>query len=188
MTNTLFYDDHEKIVKNRAYSYSSHTGELKKSVLNFANVGATSLFTTVEDLMRWTMNFKELKVGTKAIINEMNTPHVLNNGDTFGGALGQFVTPYKGLNQIQHGGSDAGYRSYLTRFPDQDFAVAVFSNLGEFNPNRLALQVADIYLEKYMEAPMVSTPNNPKSKERKQLKLSQKQLKNFEGNYWNEYI
>ncbi|MDF1866492.1 MAG: serine hydrolase [Saprospiraceae bacterium] len=186
MTNTLFYDDHEKIVKNRAYSYSSHTGELKKSVLNFANVGATSLFTTVEDLMRWTMNFKELKVGTKAIINEMNTPHVLNNGDTFGGALGQFVTPYKGLNQIQHGGSDAGYRSYLTRFPDQDFAVAVFSNLGEFNPNRLALQVADIYLEKYMEAPMVSTPNNPKSKERKQLKLSQKQLKNFEGNYWNE--
>ncbi|MBL4888231.1 MAG: beta-lactamase family protein, partial [Flavobacteriaceae bacterium] len=50
MSNTLFYDDHEKIVKNRAYSYFSDDTGYKKSVLSYANVGATSLFTTVEDL------------------------------------------------------------------------------------------------------------------------------------------
>jgi CubicO group peptidase (beta-lactamase class C family) len=147
MNNTLFYDDHEKIVKNRVYSYNSDSSGYKKSVLNYANVGATSLFTTVEDLSLWSMNFLNMKVGDSTIINKMNTPAILNNGKTFGGALGQFVGEYKGLNEIQHGGADAGYRSYLTRFPDENFAVVVFSNSAEFNSGRMAHKVVDIYLK-----------------------------------------
>lgn len=48
MTNTHFHDDHERIVKNRAYSYSpaGPGGGFKAAPLNYANVGATSLFTT----------------------------------------------------------------------------------------------------------------------------------------------
>ena len=147
MNNTLFYDDHEKIVKNRAYSYQQDSSGFKKSVLNYANVGATSLFTTVEDLSLWAMNFTDIKVGDSTIINKMNTPAVLNNGETFGGALGQFVGDYRGLNEIQHGGADAGYRSYLTRFPTENFAVIVFSNSAEFNPDGIAHKIVDIYLE-----------------------------------------
>ncbi len=190
MKNTLFYDDHEKIVKNRAYSYQpdGESEGFKKSVLSYANVGATSLFTTVEDLCLWAMNFKNPKVGTSQMITEMNTPAVLNNGDTFGGALGQFVTPYKGLHQIQHSGGDAGYRTYLSRFPDQDFAVAVFSNYGNFNPNQKALQVADIFLEKYFEQSESGEQdnNNDGFRKRTTIQLSKKKLKKFEGNYWNE--
>jgi len=37
MVQTLFYDDHEKIVINRAYSYKQASGGYKKSVLNYAN-------------------------------------------------------------------------------------------------------------------------------------------------------
>ena len=151
MSNTLFYDDHEKIVKNRAYSYNSSSDGYKKSVLNFSIVGATSLFTTVEDLCLWSMNFSELKVGDLAIVNKMNTHAILNNGKTFGGALGQFVGKYKGLNEIQHGGADAGYRSYLTRFPDENISVVVFSNSAEFNSGRMAHKVVDIYLKNKIE-------------------------------------
>lgn len=147
MSNTLFYDDHEKIVKNRAYSYYANSGGYKKSVLSYANVGATSLFTTVEDLSLWSINFSALKVGNKEIVDKMNTLAVLNNGKEFGGALGQFVGKYKGLNEIQHGGADAGYRSYLTRFPDEDFSVIVFSNAAEFNSGGMAHKVVDIYLK-----------------------------------------
>jgi CubicO group peptidase (beta-lactamase class C family) len=82
MNNTLFYDDHEKIVKNRAYSYNSSSDGYKKSVLNYANVGATSLFTTVEDLALWSMNFSNLTVGDSTIVNKMNTTAILNNGKT----------------------------------------------------------------------------------------------------------
>lgn len=151
MNNTLFYDDHEKIVKNRAYSYNSDSGGYKKSVLNYANVGATSLFTTVEDLSLWTMNFSNPTIGDSTLVNKMNTLAILNNGKTFGGALGQFVGEYRGYNEIQHGGADAGYRSYLTRFPDENFAVVVFSNSAEFNASRMAHKVVDIYLKDEME-------------------------------------
>jgi hypothetical protein len=147
MSNTRFYEDHEKIVKNRVYSYYSSSGGYKKSVLNFANVGATSLFTTVEDLSLWSMNFSNITVGDSSIINTMNSPAILNNGKTFGGAFGQFIGKYKGLNEIQHGGADAGYRSYLTRFPDENIAVIVLSNSAEFNTNRMAHKVVDIYLK-----------------------------------------
>lgn len=147
MNNSLFYDDHEKIVKNRAYSYYTSSTGTKKSVLNYANVGATSLFTTVEDLSLWAMNFANPKVGDSTLINKMNEPAILNNGESFGGALGQFVGEYKGLKEIQHGGADAGYRSYLTRFPDENFAVAVLSNSAEFSAGRIAHQVVDIYLK-----------------------------------------
>jgi len=90
MSSTLFYDDHEKIVKNRAYSYYTENEKYKKSVLNYANVGATSLFTTVEDLALWSMNFSSHVVGDKDIVNKMNALAYLNNGETFGGAYGQF--------------------------------------------------------------------------------------------------
>lgn len=166
MNSTLFYDDHELNVKNRVYSYYSTGTGYKKSNLNYANVGATSLFTTVEDLSKWATNFATLKVGNQSIVDTMNTEAVLNNGQKFGGALGQFVGKYKGLNEIQHGGADAGYRSYLTRFPDQKVSIIVFSNLAEFNPGKIAHDIADIYLTDVIEKPktdVVKTPEPAKS-------------------------
>ncbi|NNE98662.1 MAG: serine hydrolase [Pyrinomonadaceae bacterium] len=147
MTKTLFYDDHEKIVKNRAYSYRPAKGGVKKVVLSYANVGATSLFTTVEDLSKWAMNFEDTKVGDEAIIEKMKTRGVLNSGRKISYALGQVVGKYRGLNQISHGGGDAGYRTYFSRFPDQKFSVVVFSNDGAFNSRLIASKVADIYLK-----------------------------------------
>lgn len=183
MSSTLFYDDHEKIVKNRAYSYYQNDGEYKKSVLNFANVGATSLFTTVEDISLWAMNFSNLKVGDAAIIKKMNTLATLNNGETFGGAYGQFVNKHKGLNQIQHGGADAGYRSYLSRFPEQNFAVAVFSNYGPANPVALSLQVADLYLQDFIEE---QEETAEQEETMALITLSNEQLSKVTGHFWNE--
>jgi CubicO group peptidase (beta-lactamase class C family) len=147
MTNTLFYDDHEKIVKNRAYSYQSAANGYKKSVLSYANAGATSLFTTVEDLSLWAMNFENPVAGNQKIFNKLNQRAILNKGDTITYALGQDVSKYKGLNLISHSGGDAGYRTFLGRFPDQKFSVIVLSNSASCNPGNLALKVADVYLK-----------------------------------------
>lgn len=181
MSNTLFYDDHEKIVKNRAYSYYSDKNEYKKKVLSYANVGATSLFTTVEDLSLWALNFSTPKVGDIDIINQMNTLAILNNGQTFGGAYGQFVNKYKGLNQIQHSGADAGYRSYFGRFPDQGFSIIVLSNYAQSRAGSLALKVADLFLQEEM---IPALPYDEK-KGKKFKKLKGKKLKRFSGHYWN---
>lgn len=72
MTSTHFHDDHEMIVKNRAYSYAPvRDAGFKLAPLNYANVGATSLFTTGEDLARWVFNFEDKKVGGAAVIEQM---------------------------------------------------------------------------------------------------------------------
>jgi CubicO group peptidase (beta-lactamase class C family) len=146
MTNTLFYDDCEKIVKNRAYSYHIDSTGIKKSILSYSIVGATSLFTTVEDLSLWAMNFENPIVG-KDVIGKMNMKGILNKGDTISYGMGQGIGVYKGLKFISHGGADAGYRTSLYRFPDQKFSVNVLSNLASFDPSGMALMIADIYLK-----------------------------------------
>ena len=181
MNSTLFYDDHEKIVKNRTYSYYADSTGFKKSVLSYANVGATSLFTTVEDLSLWAVNFSSNKIGDAAIIEKMNTQAVLNNGKSIGGALGQFVGKYKGLNEIQHGGADAGYRSFLTRFPDQNFAVSVFSNSADFNPGGMAHKVVDIYLKNELKVESVGVEESEDSVE--EISVAQDILKTYVGDF-----
>jgi CubicO group peptidase (beta-lactamase class C family) len=147
MANTLFYDDHEKVVANRAYSFQVTNSEIKKSVLSYANVGATSLFTTAEDLLKWSDNFLTMKVGNAKVMKMMEERGILNNGDTLSYAFGQDGGLYKGVKAFAHGGSDAGYRTFLIRFPEQKISIAVLSNLGSFNPGGLAYKIADIYLK-----------------------------------------
>jgi CubicO group peptidase (beta-lactamase class C family) len=151
MPHTLFYDDHQKIVPNRAYSYHQDSTGYKKSVLSYANVGATSLFTTVLDLSKWALNFEQVKVGNEGLMNQMHERGILNSGDTISYAFGQGIGDYKGLSMVSHGGADAGYRTFLARFPDQQFSVIVFSNLASFNTAGMAFKIVDIYLEEFLE-------------------------------------
>ncbi len=146
MKNTLFYDDHERLVENRAYSYHQGSNGFKKSVLSYANAGATSLFTTVEDLQLWASNFENMKVGNDNVMKIMNSKYVLNKGDTIDYAFGQVINKYKGLNAYSHGGADAGYRTYFLRFPDQHTSIVVFSNHAQFPVGDMAYQLADLYL------------------------------------------
>jgi hypothetical protein len=147
MHSTHFHDDHEMIVENRAYSYA-HKDEnsFRHSVLSYATVGATSLFTTVEDLALWERNFYDGTIGGEDVIKQMHTQGVLDDGEQIEYALGLGITEYRGLKVVQHSGGDAGYRCHLMRFPEQHFSVAILGNLGTMNPSELAKRVADVYL------------------------------------------
>gem|GEM_PF-73727 len=159
MTDTHFHDDHERIVKNRAYSYAPKgDSDFKASVLSYANAGATSLFTTVEDLAKWMRNFEDGRVGGPATIEQMQQPGVLTGGKKLDYAFGLGLGRYRGLKTVGHGGADAGYRSEVLWFPDQRLGIAVLSNLGSTNPGDLARQVADIYLMDQLEPLPVASP------------------------------
>jgi len=147
MNHTHFHDDHEMVVKNMAYSYSPGLdNNFKKSVLNYANVGATSLFTTVEDLAKWNQNLEDGRVGGQNVIKHLHQTGVLNNGNKLDYAFGLAINEYKGLKMVGHSGGDAGYRSFLCRFPDQRFSLVVLSNLASFDPQGKAMEVVDVYL------------------------------------------
>jgi CubicO group peptidase (beta-lactamase class C family) len=186
MTNTLFYDDCEKIVKNRAYSYHEDSTGFKKSILSYSTVGATSLFTTAEDLGLWAMNFENPVVG-KDVLDKMDMKGILNKGDTIGYAMGQGIGVYKGLRSKSHDGADAGYRTSLWRFPDQKFSVNVLSNLASFNPTGMALKITDIYLKdkEVIAAPKKDADEKSASKAgtENMLKIDHDSLVSYCGKY-----
>jgi CubicO group peptidase (beta-lactamase class C family) len=146
MTRTHFHDDHRRIVPDRAYSYEKSGKGFRASPLNYANAGATSLFTTASDLARWLDNFREPKVGGRAAIARMQEQAVLADGKRIDYALGLAIGSYRGLKTISHGGADAGYRSFVLWFPDQELGVAVVSGLASFDSGRTANQMAEVFL------------------------------------------
>jgi hypothetical protein len=78
----------------------------------------------------------------------MQTPTVLTNGDTSSYGLGLVMGTYRGARVVEHNGADAGYRSYVGRFPDKGLAIAIECNAATANTTALARGVADAYLGK----------------------------------------
>lgn len=153
MKDTHFRDDHAEVIKHQAYGYNKEKGVWELSITNFDTVGATSLFTTVEDLALWDENFYTGKVGGPHFTETMLTHDALTNGEKNSYAFGLVTEKYRGLDTVDHSGSDAGYRSDLLRFPRQHFSVACLCNAGDSGPSTLTQKVADILLAGELKGP-----------------------------------
>lgn len=131
MRNTLFFDNRNEVIKNRAIGY--RVGQDKKIQARaplFDLVGSGGVLTTVEDLYLWEQNFSEPKVGDKELIQLLTTPGTLNDGKKINYAFGLFLGKYKGLPVIRHSGNIAsGFRSQIASFREQKFtAIALCNN------------------------------------------------------------
>ncbi len=183
MTNTHFHDDHQMVVKNRAYSYYlSEDSTYKKSVLSYANCGATSLFTTAEDLGKWLINLEAGNLGGEELLEKIHERGILNSGDTIGYSLGLSHGRYRGLLLIGHSGGDAGFRSYAGRFPDQRLGVVVLQNAAYANPSVLSREIAAVFLEQQMD-PVEETEPTEKPDEEDFITVDPETLKKYEGFY-----
>ncbi len=164
MSRTHFHDDHQHVVPGRAYSYFSDAGTWKNLVLSYANAGATSLFTTAIDLLLWLDNFRTLAVGSEEVRREMiKIPRIGGcAGGGAGYASGISVDEYRGQAIWSHSGGDAGFRSFVSWFPEVNVGISVVSNVAATNAGGLASEVADLVLADRLEprdetAPEVAT-------------------------------
>jgi CubicO group peptidase (beta-lactamase class C family) len=158
MTNTHFHDDHTMIVPGRTSAYNPRPGRNARdgapprvddytiSIPVFDNAGATSLFTTVQDMAKWEKNFLEPKVGDVRTIAQMHERGKLNNGREIPYAFALSHGTFRGLTTIGHGGADAGYRADFLRFPDQRHAFITLCNVATANPSQLNRDIAAIVL------------------------------------------
>lgn len=146
MNNSAFPTDYREVIKNKAYSYQLSDHGFAKSVLISNMVGSTGLTTTVEDLAKWAANFEQPTVGNLSVIRRMKTPNVFNNGETINYAFGQVIDAYRGSEALGHGGTIAGYRTFLLRIPSQKLSVVVLANMPYLNPLNIAYEIADFYL------------------------------------------
>lgn len=154
MASTHFHDDYTEIEKNRAYSYErKDAGGFVNSPLNYSNAGATSLFTNINDMSKWVMNFYHTRAGNSGTIARLVQKGKLTSGKEIDYALGISVDDYNGSKRYSHNGADAGYRTAVAIFPDQKMGFIVFSNLGDFDPSEKINELADLFIMDKTEKP-----------------------------------
>lgn len=157
MTKTLFLDDHNRIVKDRATGYVDGKGGLRVCMSNWEQTGDGSVCTTVRDLYLWDQALYTNALG-QDVMDRLQTRGALNSGMTIDYAWGLYISAYKGLKIVRHSGSWAGFRAPMVRFPEQRFSVIVLANLESISPSALAYSIADIYLAGLLKEPPEEEP------------------------------
>lgn len=162
MTRTSWRDDFQRVVKDRAIAYEPAARGTFRQDMPFENAyGNGGLLTTPSDLLRWTANLATgATVGGPRFVEMMHRQGVLTSGRTIDYASGIVITRYRGVREVTHSGSTAGYRAYLMRYPDQHVAIAVLCNAANANATTLAHRVADVVLGDAL------TPNGPAAPQR----------------------
>lgn len=184
MTSTHFHDDHTMIVRGRTSAYEPREGGgLRISIPVFDNVGATSLFTTVEDLAKWDRNFVDARVGGPELLDRMHTRGRLNDGEEVPYAFALMHGEHQGLKTVGHSGADAGYRADFLRFPDQRLSVTALCNVSDANPGSLTRQVATLYLADEIRTAQRSEASSPPAYA---ASGAEPDLARYEGSYWDE--
>lgn len=149
MTHTSWRDDYRRLVPNRAAAYSGAGENGYRLNMPFENVhGNGGLLTTVGDLLKWNDRFRAgaTSIGSASFNAMQQTRATLSDGRALHYAFGLFVEPYRGRTEVYHSGSTAGYRAFLTWFPEQEVSVAVLCNDAGANATQLAHAVSDMLL------------------------------------------
>jgi CubicO group peptidase (beta-lactamase class C family) len=185
LKHTSWRDDHTRIVKGRAIAYSFENGEYKIE-MPFENVhGNGGLLTTVGDLLTWNENLVIPKVGNARLIAEMTEVGHFNDGQPLAYGLGFFVEEHRGVHNIYHSGSTAGYRAHLNRFPLTNTSIAVLCNGSNGDASRSANRVSDLYLADRLQ-PAPPTPAAAAPATALNPPPSSTQLNALIGSYWSE--
>jgi CubicO group peptidase (beta-lactamase class C family) len=115
----------------------------------------------VEDLYRWNEGIFNGRTLDAASVKEAFTPvkTMENDGDNLwdGYGFGWIIDRDRGWREIWHNGGLNGFKGCLLRVTDNNFTVAVLANANPGRPNadpdRLARQLADIFLANKSPAP-----------------------------------
>src|SRR5687768_13930290 len=185
MTSTSWRDDYNRIVKGRAIAYSPSGAGFRQN-MPFENVhGNGGLLTTVGDLLKWNQNFVKPVVGDAAFLKIQQDPGAFSDGKPQEYAMGLSVGTYKGVPEVSHSGSTAGYRAHLTRYPAQEnLSVAVLCNTSAGNATRYALAAADLFLGSAITtepAPAAAAP-----RPRTPFTADPKDLASYAGHYYSD--
>lgn len=145
MTHTAFPGG-AKHLAGAALGYSARGSQFRHSIPPLV-AGDGGLQSSVEDLARWDENFYTQTVGGRRLIEFLEDPGHLRNGEPVRYAAGLNVGKFRGLPAIGHDGILPGARSDLVRFPAQHLTVICLCNRGDAEASSLSRQIASVYLQ-----------------------------------------
>ena len=146
MQNTSWRDDYTRVVKRRAIAYEKKSGSYYTLMPFESTYGHAALLTTVGDLLKWSANFDQPQVGGPKLIADLQTAGKFGDGAAHNYGLGIFVDQYRGQTWMQHGGATAGYRTFLSRLPSQQLAVALLCNGADAIERQTVSRLNDLFM------------------------------------------
>jgi CubicO group peptidase (beta-lactamase class C family) len=185
MNQTVFFHDPGNFTQKYAMSYGL-TANRKYRAERMSKcwyVGAGNVFSTVEDMGKWLINFSHPKVGDEQLMRQLEEQGILNSGDKIDYAFGMVADDNGGLKSFSHGGGGYGYRSHIVRFPEEEFGVIILSNFVYGDPWGRTKLISDLYLADQFTA---EKPEGEYHKKRKSIAINPGLLDEYVGTYRDE--
>ncbi len=146
MKATTYADDLREGVENRALAYEKEGNRWKQDILVGNERGGGALLSTAGDLLIWNEALTSARLGA-FVTEKIQEPARLNNGRELGYARGLFLDTNRGGKVVWHTGSAGGYKSLLSRYPEQGLSIAILCNAGESaNRMRFARRIYDLFV------------------------------------------
>ncbi len=118
-----------QVMPRGAASYArDDDGHFNQVYDNSTVQGAGGIYSTVEDLSRWVINFSQLEVGSARTLERLVESGSLADGESLNYGLGIAVDEVGGVETWSHGGSSAGYRSHLLYLPAYERGFVMLTN------------------------------------------------------------
>jgi len=119
------YDNHSRIIKNRASGYDASTGDIKNADYVDMSIpySAGAIYSTVQDMYKWDRALYTEKLVKNETRQKIFTP-LLNNY-----AYGWAIREHLNRKLIRHNGSIDGFNGQISRYVDDDFVIIVLGNV-----------------------------------------------------------
>ncbi len=145
MRNTRFRECHSQVIRNRAMSYVSHPVAFRSPYLyrdqregseefhtlasNYEHVGAEGLFTSLDDLFKWDVNFSRNHLGRNRsdLVARVLTPGA-RASENIGYGYGFNIGNYRGKKFYGHDGAIHGYTASMMHFPEEATSILCLGN------------------------------------------------------------
>jgi len=165
MNYTIVYQEGKNELANRAFGHSKENDRFKETDQSStsATLGDGGIYSNLEDLAKWDDALRNHTLLSETEMQPALTPVKLNdgsephwpkepNGDNLhpgkpvSYGFGWFLDPYSGQARMWHTGSTMGFRTVIERLPGENLTIIVLSNRTDLDPEKLALQAADLFL------------------------------------------
>jgi len=136
------YDSTAKIIPHRAEGYQPDKGGFVNAPFVDMSLpyAAGSLYSTVDDLLTWDQALYAAKPLKPESLSRMFTDY----GNKYG--FGWVIDEKFGHKRIWHNGGINGFRSILSRYPDDKLTIVVLANLIPSPVEKMESDLAGIYL------------------------------------------
>lgn len=162
MDQTLAYEKGKNEVANRAFGHTKEAQGWKQTDQSStsATLGDGGVYSSLRDLAKW-----DEALGQHALLGENEMRPALTPAQLAGGArpvwpansdrlagtpatygFGWFLDSYGGQPRMWHYGETMGFHAYIQRFVEDRLTIIVLCNRSDLDPEKLASQVADVYL------------------------------------------